>query len=163
VHGNIGSADIAANVSGRMNLTRPEEKALADWILAMQDVAMCVSTDVVKQKARLLMEQRGGAARTDDSSGSFGKKWLRGFLRRHPTIVRRRGEGLDRMRAAAASSDHVESFFEVRAHVRHPLHVDNEWLLIRDFRCCGDGGWWCADVEEVARRAQIRAHAHLEL
>lgn len=89
-------------------LSSDEEIALVDWCLNMQEVAHCITLQMLKSKVKQICEGR----RTPFKVGLPGDKWWKYFQDRHPQLVLRTPQALDGKRARNISPQRCERFYK---------------------------------------------------
>ena len=89
------------------------EKCLVEHIIKLQQMLFGLTTADVKTLAFKVAEQMGINNPFNKQKGGAGKDWLRGFLRRHPTISIRSPEATSIGRAVGFNKPSVDKFFDV--------------------------------------------------
>lgn len=89
------------------------EKKLLDYLLNMESRLFGLTSRDVRSIAFQLAERNNLVHTFDVESGLAGREWLRGFLRRNPTITLRCPEPTSAARARAFNAHNVGKFFDL--------------------------------------------------
>lgn len=73
----------------------------------MSDRGWVVTRNIVIDKGTSILRLR------KKDAARLGRQWFRGFRRRHPELVKRRTDALERHRATGANAAAITHFFQV--------------------------------------------------
>ena len=115
-------------ISHQTYLTKEEEQAVVDWCFAMQQVALCVTLNMLKFTIKNILEN--SPRKHPFRQGVPGPKWWALFKQRHPKITLRCADGLEVKRALGFSRKTTSAFYCLLqqiygAHSYKPSHIWN--------------------------------------
>ena len=136
-------------VSHQTYLTKEEEQAEKEWCFAMQQVALCVTLNMLKYTIKSILEN---SPRKHPFKQSIpGAKWWTLFKQRHPEITLRCADGLEVKRALGFSRRTTTAFYNLlqqvyEAHSYSPSHI---WNYDKIGVSAGDGN---STIKVVAKK-----------
>lgn len=127
------------------------EKKLEEWILINQSIGKCVTKDMLREVVRRIAQELYPG---DSAAFSGGRKFLKGFLKRHPTLSIRTGEATERKRVYALDADALQTYFaSVKPLVigRSPAQKWNMDEFGRDLMNVNDKQLVCVRCDSMVR------------
>lgn len=103
------------------------ENHFAHWLMESQAASFCVTTDKLCEKAAFFADKLG-------VNITGGRKWLKGFFKRHPELSKRHGELLEMNRLVDGAS--VERWIELNKIVQEVTKVKPEHRYVVDETAC---------------------------
>lgn len=97
---------------GRKPILKPEqEKEVVERILRLAGLAFPVTPTLLRCSVYTFCQQNNIKHPFNEFRGMAGKDWLRGFLKRHPEIARRKAQNLNEARAQKLNKFIVDDYF----------------------------------------------------
>lgn len=107
-------------------LTKELEMELVSRIVRFADVGFPLTARALRRCVYIFCEKNGIEQRFNEIKGCAGRKWLKGFLRRHPDIARRKAQHLNEARAQKLNKFIVSDYFNTLKEVLTKLDLFNK-------------------------------------
>lgn len=130
-------------------LTEVEEIAMVQWCIKMQEVALCITLNMLKYTVQTIL--RNAPRKHPFRNGIPGQKWWDLFKQRHPEIVLRCADGLEVKRALGFNRKLVTNFYNLLEEVYasydyQPSHI---WNADETGICAGEGN---STIKVIAKK-----------
>lgn len=104
-------------------LTEAQEIELVSRVVRLADVGFPVTPKVLRRCVYIFCEKNNIKQRFNEIKGCAGRKWLKGFLQRHPDIARRKSQHLNEARAQKLNKFIVNDYFKTLREVMGKLDI----------------------------------------
>ena len=130
-------------------LTEVEELVVVNWCLEMQEVALCVTLNMLKYTIQAILHNAPRQHPFRD--GIPGNKWWALFKKRHLEIVLRCASGLEVKRALGFTKKSTTAFYDLLETIYnteeyHPSHI---WNVDETGVCAAEGN---LSIKVIARK-----------
>ena len=106
--------ELVAVPIGRKPVLSPEmENDLVSYCLEMDRRYYGISIADIKRLAYQIALRNGIQHPFSQKTGAAGKKWLKGFFKRHPTLSLRKPQGISKARIKGFTPENVSKFFDI--------------------------------------------------
>ena len=130
-------------------LTKIEELAVVEWCLSMQQVAFCITLNILKYTIQKILQNAPRQHPFRD--GLPSDKWWALFKKRHPELVLRRAAGLEVKRALGFTKKSTTTFYNLLEAIYntenyHPSHI---WNADETGVCAAEGN---SSIKVIAKK-----------
>ncbi len=114
----------ASKLGGPTKLTFEEEEELEKMLRAAQDAHACMTREALCRNAAYVL---GG--RTGKVEKPLTKKWLKGFLRRHPSLGPRKARTTTTRRENAFTQKASDDFYRLLEHLTRDIPPERIYIM----------------------------------
>ena len=127
IGGYVKSGDGSMKKNGRPPvLTQDQELDLVSRVVRLANVGFPLTSKVLRKCVYIFCAKNNIKQRFNDIKGCAGRNWLKGFLKRHPDIARRKAQHLNEARAQKLNKFIVGDYFKTLRDVMMKLDIVNK-------------------------------------